>query len=90
MGFWLYDPSSLKNAALLPTGGVGNFLNTVTLAIFAVLALANTKLKHLLENEKFYMYTGIAFALTTIMGLLFGKEQQDEMDVKYNLDLFYE
>lgn len=90
MGFWLYQPSSMKDAALLPTGGLGNFLNTVTLAIFAVLALANTKFKHLLENEKFYMYIGIAFMVTTILGLLFGKEQEEEIDAKYHMDLFFD
>ena len=80
----------MKDAALLPTGGLGNFLNTVTLAIFAVLALANTKFKHLLENEKFYMYIGIAFMVTTILGLLFGKEQEEEIDAKYHMDLFFD
>ncbi len=90
MSFWLYQPSSLKNAALLPTGGIGNFLNAVTIAIVAVLALAKTKFKHLLENEKFYMYLGIAFIATTLLGLLFGKEHEEELDTKYHMDLFYE
>ena len=90
MGFWLYQPSSFKDAALLPTGGIGNFLNALTLAIFAILALANTKFKHLLENEKFYTYLGVAFMVTTILGLLFGKEQEDEIDTKYHMDLFFD
>ena len=90
MGFWLYQPTSLKNAALFPTGGIGNFLNTVTIAIVAILALAKTKFSHLLENEKFYTYIGLALAITTILGMIFGKEQEEEIDTKYHMDLFYE
>ena len=89
MGFWLYQPSSLKNSALLPTGGLGNFLNTVTLVIFSLLALTKSKYGHLF-NEKHYMYLGIAFVITTILGLIFGSEKEEEIDTKYHMDLFYE
>lgn len=90
MGFWLYQPSSLKDAALLPTGGIGNFLNTITLAVFAILALANTKFKHLLDNDKFYIYLGATFVVTTILGLILGRDDEEEIDTKYHMDLFYE
>ena len=89
MTFWLYQPSSIKNAALLPTGGMGNFLNTVTIAIITMLALVKTKFKNL-ETDNLYVYLGAAFILTTLMGLVFCREEEEDIDTKYHMDLFYE
>tara|TARA_Y100001972_G_C7398462_1_gene207451 strand:- start:180 stop:455 length:276 start_codon:yes stop_codon:yes gene_type:complete len=91
MSFWLYDPRSFKNAALFPTGGMSNFLNTLTLVVVAVVAFMKTKFKDFVDDKQLFMYSGISLAIITAVGLLFGKEEESSEDTtQYNFDLTYE
>lgn len=91
MSFWLYDPRSFKNAALFPTGGMSNFLNTLTLVVLAIAAFVKTKFKDFVDDKQLFMYSGISLAIITTIGLLFGKEDEtSEETTNYNFDLTYE
>ena len=91
MIFWLYDPKSFKNAALFPTGGLGNFLNTLTIIILSTVALLKTKFTNMVDDKTLYIYTSVALLLVTGAGLLFGKSEESSNDsVQYNFDLTYE
>lgn len=90
MGFWLYDPASIKYASLFPTGGVGNFLNTLSFIIVFGIVLIKSKFKNVIDDKTLYLYTGIMFVLITILGLLFGNNDPDEEGAIYDYDLTYE
>ena len=90
MGFWLTDPTSIKHAALFPTGGVGNFLNTLTLLIFGAIILIKTKFNNIMDNKKIYLYFGTLLVFITTIGLLFGNNDPDEDGAMYDFDLTYD
>jgi len=90
MGFWLTDPTSIKHAALFPTGGLGNFLNTLTILIVGSIMLIKTKFNNLIDDNKLYVYSGTLFLLITIFGLLFGNNDADENGAMYDFDLIYD
>ena len=91
MSFWLYDPKSFKDAALFPTGGLGNFLNTLTLALIAVVAALKTKFKDMVDNKTLMIYGGLAAVVIVATGFVFcGNEENTENGTTYNFDLSYE
>lgn len=90
MGFWLYDPASIKYASLFPTGGVGNFLNTLTFIIICGVMLLKSKFKNLIDDNTLYLYSGTLFVFITIIGLLIGNNDPDEDGAIYDFDLTYE
>ena len=51
MSFWLYDPISIKDSTLFPSGSIGNFLNTVTIAIMALVAIVKTRFQNLMDDQ---------------------------------------
>ena len=90
MSFWLYDPTSFKRAALFPTGGIGNFLNTVTLVLISAIVLLKTKFQDMIDDKTLYMYSGSLFVLITTLGILFGGNDADVDGSRYNFDLTYD
>jgi hypothetical protein len=91
MSFWLFDPTSFKTAAVFPTGGAGNFLSTLTLAIIAFVVALKTKFKDILSDKKLFMYSGLALTLVTTAGYLFCRnESSNSIQPMLNFDLTYE
>jgi len=91
MTFWLYDPISFKDSALFPTGGLGNFLNTLTLALIGVIAMMKTKFTHMADNKTLLMYGSLALVVILGSGLLFcDKSKSLDTQTSYNFDLSFE
>ena len=91
MSFWLYDPKSFKDAALFPTGGLGNFLNTLTLVLIAVITAIKTKFKDVADNRTLMLYGGLAMAVILASGLVFCDSKESiNQSPTYNFDLTYE
>ena len=91
MSFWLYDPKSFKDAALFPTGGLGNFLNTLTLVLIAAITMIKTKFKDLADNRTLMIYGGIAMTVIPASGLFFcDSSENNNQTTTYNFDLTYE
>ena len=90
MSFWLYDPKSFKDAALFPTGGLGNFLNTLTLVLIAVITAIKTKFKDVADNRTLMIYGGIAMSLILASGLFLCSSEENIKDTTYNFDLTYD
>jgi len=91
MSFWLYDPKSFKDSALFPTGGLGNFLNTLTLVLIAAIAAIKTKFKDLADNRTLMIYGSLAAVIILTTGLAFcGNDESSDSGITYNFDLTYE
>ena len=91
MTFWLYDPRSFKDAALFPTGGLGNFLNTLTLVLVGVVAAMKTRFTDMADNTKLLKYGGLALVVILASGLLFcDKNEETNETTSYNFDLTFE
>tara|TARA_Y100001973_G_C5057266_1_gene260843 strand:- start:428 stop:703 length:276 start_codon:yes stop_codon:yes gene_type:complete len=91
MSFWLYDPKSFKDSALFPTGGLGNFLNTLTLVLVALITAIKTKFTDIADNKTLMIYGSLAAAVILTTGLVFcGSEESSELSTTYNFDLSYE
>jgi len=91
MTFWLYDPRSFKDSALFPTGGLGNFLNTLTLLLVGVIAAIKTKFSDMSDNMSLIKYGSLALVLILGSGLLFcDKNEELEEATTYNFDLSFD
>lgn len=90
MSFWLYDPLSFKNAALFPTGGLGNFLNTLTIVLVAVIAAIKTRFQDFADNTTLMKYGTLALTVIIGSGLLFCSKEEENTDVSYDFDLTFE
>lgn len=92
MTFWLYDPTSIKDAALFPTGGLGNFLNTLTLLLIGVITTMKTKFSDIADNMTLLKYGSIALFLILASGILLCSKESEEIKsgTKYNFDLTFE
>ena len=91
MTFWLYDPRSFKDAALFPTGGLGNFLNTLTLLLVGVIAAMKTKFSDMSDNMTLIKYGTLALVVILGSGLLFcDKTEAVEDATTYNFDLSFD
>jgi len=91
MTFWLYDPRSFKDSALFPTGGLGNFLNTLTLLLVGVIAAMKTKFADMSDNMSLIKYGSLALVLILGSGLLFcDKNEELEEATTYNFDLSFD
>lgn len=91
MTFWLYDPRSFKDSALFPTGGLGNFLNTLTLLLVGVIAAMKTKFSDMSDNMSLIKYGSLALVLILGSGLLFcDKNEELEEATTYNFDLSFD
>lgn len=91
MTFWLYDPRSFKDSALFPTGGLGNFLNTLTLLLVGVIAAMKTKFSDMSDNMSLIKYGSLALVVILGSGLLFcDKNEELEEATTYNFDLSFD
>ena len=91
MTFWLYDPRSFKDAALFPTGGLGNFLNTLTLVLLGVVTAMKTRFTDMADNTQLLKYGGLALVVILASGLLFcDKNEETAEATTYNFDLTFE
>ena len=91
MTFWLYDPRSFKDSALFPTGGLGNFLNTLTIVLFGIITAMKTKFTHMADNKTLMMYGSLALVVILASGLLFcDKNSVSETETSYNFDLNFD
>ena len=91
MSFWLFDPKSFKDSALFPTGGIGNFLNTLTLLVLGLATTLKTKFPQMMSDKNILIYTSIALAIITLSGyFLCRNEQSSSLDNNINFDLTYE
>jgi hypothetical protein len=91
MSFWLYDPRSFKDSALFPTGGLGNFLNTLTIVLIGVITAIKTRFTDMADNMTLMKYGGIALTVILASGLLFcDKDEQTTQTTSYNFDLSYD
>ena len=91
MSFWLFDPRSFKDSALFPTGGLGNFLNTLTLIVVGLATTIKTKFPEMMTDKNILLYTSLALILITVTGYLFCRnEQPNSIDNNINFDLTYE
>jgi len=91
MTFWLHDPRSFKDSALFPTGGLGNFLNTLTLLLIGVVAAMKTKFTDVADNMTLMKYGTLALVVILGSGLLFcDKSQEIEEATSYNFDLSFD
>lgn len=91
MTFWLYDPRSFKDAALFPTGGLGNFLNTLTLVLIGVVAAMKTRFTDMADNMTLIKYGSLALVVILSSGLLFcSKNEETAEATTYNFDLTFE
>lgn len=84
MSFWLYDPKSFKDSALFPTGGIGNFLNTLTLVLVAMLAIVKSKFPELADNRKLMIYGGVSLAVIVAAGMLLCRNEESTSDSNVN------
>lgn len=91
MSFWLFDPKSFKDSALFPTGGIGNFLNTLTLLVLGLAATLKTKFPQMMTDKNILIYSSIALVIITLSGyFLCRNEQSSSIDNNINFDLTYE
>lgn len=91
MSFWLFDPKSFKDSALFPTGGLGNFLNTLTLIVVGLATTIKTKFPEMMTDKNILLYTSLALILITATGYLFCRnEQSNSIESNINFDLTYE
>ena len=91
MTFWLYDPRSFKDAALFPTGGLGNFLNTLTLVLVGVITMLKTKFVDTVDNMTLLKYGTIAAIIIVGSGLvLCDNTKEESQHTSYNFDLSFE
>ena len=93
MTFWIYDPMSFKDSTLFPSysGGLGNFLNTLTLVILGVVAALKTKYKNTIDNSVLMKYAGLSLCAVLLAGFVFcGKNTEELSRETYNFDLTYE
>lgn len=91
MSFWLYDPKSFKDSALFPTGGIGNFLNTLTLVLIAMLTIVKSKFPELADNRKLMIYGGVSLAVIVAAGMILCRnETSPEVAETVNFDLSFD
>ena len=91
MTFWLYDPRSFKDSALFPTGGLGNFLNTLTLVLVGVITAMKTRFTDMTDNMTLIKYGTLALVVILGSGLLFcDKNEQTTETTSYNFDLSFD
>ena len=94
MSFWLYDPTSIKDSTLFPSGAFGNFLNTITIAIMAFVALLKTKFKGIVDDQTLIKYAGTSFLVVTLLGLIMCRGEQSNsssmIGESYNFDLTFD
>ena len=91
MSFWLFDPKSLKDSALFPTGGLGNFLNTLTLIVIGLATTIKTKFPEMMTDKNILLYASLALIAITATGYLFCRnEQSKSIENNINFDLTYE
>ena len=93
MSFWLYDPKSFKDSALFPTGGIGNFLNTLTLALIAMLSIVKTKFPELADNRKLMIYGSVALAVIVAAGMILCRNEtssSNDVSEVVNFDLSFD
>ena len=76
---------------MFPTGGLGNFLNTLTLVLIAAITAIKTKFKDIADNRTLMIYGGIAITVILASGLLFcDSKESNQQGNTYNFDLTYE
>ena len=91
MSFWLFDVRSFKHSALFPTGGIGNFLNTLTLLVIGIAATLKTRFPDMMTDKNILLYSAATMVLITILGYMLCKdEQMNEIGDSVNFDLTYE
>ena len=91
MSFWLFDPKSFKTSALFPTGGLGNFLNTLTLIVVGLATTIKTKFPEMMTDKNLLLYSSLALIIITAAGyLLCRNEETKSIDNNINFDLTYE
>ena len=91
MSFWLFDPKSFKDSALFPTGGLGNFLNTLTLLVIGLATTIKTRFPEMMSDKNILLFSSISLIIITAAGYLFCKnEQSSSIDNNINFDLTYE
>ena len=91
MGFWLFDIKSVKDAALFPTGGLGNFLNTLTIAIITAILVIKTKFNNMIDNTTLYTYGLLSLCLVTFAGLILCRgERRSNSEQEFEFDLTYD
>ena len=91
MSFWLFDVKSFKHSALFPTGGIGNFLNTLTLLVIGIAATLKTRFPDMMSDKNILIYSAMAMLLITISGYMLCKDDEmSEIGNNVNFDLTYE
>ena len=91
MGFWLFDIKSIKDAALFPTGGLGNFLNTVSIMIITAMIVIKKKFNNIIDDGKILKYGLLAFCIVTLIGAVSCRsERNSNNDDIYNFDLSFD
>lgn len=92
MTFWLYDPKSFKDSTLFPTGGIGNFLNTLTLLLVGVVTTMKLKFEDVADNMSLIKYGTLALVVILGTGLLFcdKNENASQETTSYNFDLSFD
>ena len=91
MGFWLFDVKSVKDAALFPTGGLGNFLNTLTIAILTSIIVIKNKFNNIIDDATLYKYGILALSVVTLAGLILCRgERKSNTEQGFEFDLTYD
>jgi hypothetical protein len=91
MSFWLFDPKSFKDSALFPTGGLGNFLNTLTLIVVGLAATIKTRFPEMMTDKNILLYTSVVLIVITATGYLFCRDEKSKsLENNINFDLTYE
>lgn len=91
MSFWLFDPKSFKDSALFPTGGLGNFLNTLTLIVVGLAATIKTRFPEMMTDKNILLYTSVVLIVITAAGYLFCRDEKSKsLENNINFDLTYE
>ena len=91
MGFWLFDIKSIKDAALFPTGGLGNFLNTLTIAIITAMVVIKNKFNNIIDDITMYKYGILSLCMVTLMGLVLCRgERSSNSEQEFEFDLSYD
>lgn len=91
MGFWLFDVKSVKDAALFPTGGLGNFLNTLTIAIVTAIFVIKKKFNNSIDDATLYKYGILALCIVTLAGLVLCRgERNSNSEQEFEFDLSYD
>ncbi len=90
MGFWLFDIKSIKDAALFPTGGLGNFLNTLTIAIITAMVVIKNKFNNI-NDITLYKYGILSLSIVTLLGLVLCRgERNSSSEKEFEFDLSYD